>query len=88
MQGDKVEQGYSMVTEGDKVVMRVEGILSAQVGLLAKMPLPDQPQPGALDKQGNALYHYFSHLPSQGGWSPPLQLSTEMLSVLLTVKLS
>lgn len=77
-----------MVTEGGNVVTRVGGILSAQVGLLAKMPLLDQSQPGTSGKQGNALYHYLSHLPSQEAWRPPLQLSTEMFSVLLTVKLS
>lgn len=86
--GNKVEQGYSAVTEGGNAITRVGGILSAQVGLLAKMLLLDQLQPKALGKQGNALYHYLSDLPSQEGWSLPLQLSTETFPVLLIVKLS
>lgn len=88
--GGKVQYGYSQLLRGGNVVVRVGGILSAQVGLLAKMPLLDQLQPRALGKQGNALYHHLSHLPSQEGWSPPLQLNTEMFSVLLllTVKLN
>lgn len=59
------------------MVAVVGGTLSAQVGSLAKLPL----QPGALGPIAS------SHLLQQS-WSTPLQLSTEMLSVLLllTVK--
>lgn len=63
---------------------RVAGILSAQVGLLAKMLLLDQLQPRALGKQGNALYIIW-YVPSSvlEGWSPPQQFSTKLCSVLL-----
>lgn len=76
--GDKVQHGYSRLLRGGNVVAVVRGTLSAQVGLLAKLPL----QPGALGPIAS------SHLLLQQSWSTPLQLSTEMLSVLLllTVK--
>lgn len=80
--GDKVQHGYSRLLRGGNVVTMVGGTLSAQVGLLAKLPLQDQLQPGALGPIAS------SHLLLQQSWSTPLQLSTEMLSVLLllTVK--